>query len=134
MITNMGNTSGGSGSIIKVSRDESLVLTNSHVCEVAKDGGIVHTYDNKSIPVAKYKQSNLHDLCIISVSANLKHAASIADYPPSLMDEIIVVGHPKLFPVIMTKGHISSREITKVMTGNRECTQAELEDPVLGFI
>lgn len=127
MITNLMNNSGGSGTILSSSVSGSQILTNSHVCEVVKNGGYIHSYAGSSF-VHSYKQSELHDLCLIKVLDNLHVNTSLASRTPLLMDEATVSGHPHLLPTIVTKGHFSGRKTVQVMIGMRECTEEDMQD------
>lgn len=132
-VTNLTSDSGGSGSIVKVSETKSEVLTNAHVCGVVKDGGLVHTYDHKVYFVSSYRISQMHDLCLITIQANLIHAASISDWSPVKFEESTVAGHPRLLPTILTKGFFSDRLIVKIMSGVRDCQEEDKNDPDTAF-
>lgn len=132
MITNLSENSGGSGSIVFVSKTVSAVLTNGHVCEVVKEGGYVHTDKDKHL-VSSYQVSRIHDLCLVYVSADLHKAAKLSAFVPAPFDEATTSGHPKLAPTIVSKGHFSFKRVISVLTGTRPCTEAEQqsEDTVL---
>lgn len=131
-ITNLAGNSGGSGSVVFHSPELSLVLTNGHVCSVIEEGGIIQTPQRAAFAV-KYVKSKVHDLCVISVSSDLGASVSLSDSPPLPFENATVSGHPHLLPTIITKGYFSGKQVTQVMTGSRECTQEEKEDPTLGF-
>lgn len=133
MITNLAGNSGGSGTIVSSSDLGSHILTNSHVCEVVKLGGIVHS-DNGNYFVESYKQSHIHDLCLITVPGNLHITTPVASNPPSMYDKSIVVGHPRLLPTIITEGFFSGKMVINVMTGFRACTDEDRSDPGTAFI
>lgn len=128
MITNLTQTSGGSGSIISSTEVSSTVLTNRHVCEVVRSGGVVVTSDDIH-PVVSYIESSIHDLCLITVHANLHVNTYVSDTPPATYTDCTVAGHPHLLPTIITTGHFSSKRLVQVLTGYRECSEAERMDP-----
>lgn len=132
-ITNLAGNSGGSGSIVEASSAGSVVLTNAHVCGVVKSGGLVHTLDGKSHFVVSYKESTKHDLCLIEVADDLKVHARLGDEAPKMYDTAITSGHPQLLPNIITYGHFSEKKIIQVMTGWKDCTKADLENPNTAF-
>lgn len=134
MITNMAGNSGGSGSIIASSRSESLVLTNSHVCEIAKKGALVQTNSGQRVAVKSYQQSLTHDLCLIKVSARLGGKVNLASEAPAMFEKATVSGHPALLPNVVTEGHFSSNQMVDVFIGIRACTQAERTDEDLALI
>lgn len=132
-ITNLGENSGGSGSIIRSSHSKSLVLTNAHVCQVAVKGGLVHDSEGNKFLVKSFKTSKLHDLCLITVIADLKYSAKLASAPPVMFETADVAGHPRLLPTIISYGHFAEKKVIQVTVGVRACTDAERQDPNVGF-
>lgn len=134
MVTNLEETSGGSGSIIWTSSDKSLVLTNAHVCDVLnKRGGIVKKEDGSKYMAYGYRKSNLHDLCAISVAADLGSTIALADHAPVMYSEAIVTGHPALLPNVINKGAFGDRKIIEVLTGFRPCSPKDYESEENAF-
>lgn len=127
-IVNFEKNSGGSGSIISSSHRESTILTNNHVCEVVVNGGLIIA-GTKEYAVTSFKRSQRHDLCLITVGANLGVNTKIASEAPELQEEASVSGHPRLLPNVITRGHFSDKQIISVMTGVRECTKEDMESP-----
>jgi S1-C subfamily serine protease len=126
-VVRMDERSGGTGTIVSSSRDSSEILTNAHVCGVVANGGKIITDEGLRYDVVSYKESQLHDLCLITVAADLEAYTAIADISPAIYDEAIVVGHPKLMPTIITKGHFSHKVSIDVNMGFRPCTKEEWE-------
>lgn len=124
MITNLKGNSGGTGVIVKSTNNESEILTNAHVCEVVKNGGMVTT-DLKKAVVASYKVSQIHDLCLITVRSDLHVNTKIATSPPETYSSAAVSGHPALLPTIVTRGHFGDHELITIMTGIRECSEED---------
>lgn len=133
MITNLKGSSGGSGTILRSYPNYSEILTNAHVCEVTKRGGIVHSYQGDAT-VINYVQSEIHDLCLIKAASDLGINTDVASSPAGIFRDISVSGHPNLLPTIITKGMYSGNIIIQVMGGTRKCTEQELKDPVLGLV
>jgi S1-C subfamily serine protease len=131
MITDLNETSGGSGSIFKSGPTLSAILTNGHVCDVAKHGGLVHTYDGKKHLIVGYSKSARHDLCLAFVQEDLGYNSIMAKTPPRVFDYAMAVGHPRLLPIIATEGKFSEKKIINVMKGMRECAAVEFSDPNL---
>lgn len=126
-ITNNESNSGGSGTVLRSSDAASYVLTNSHVCEVAEEGGLVHG-EAGTFAVAGLKHSKQHDLCLIKVYGNLRASAKLASSGPAdKRASATISGHPSLYPTVVTKGHFSGRETIQVMTGFEECTEETIE-------
>lgn len=130
MITRYDGRSGGSGVIISSSKNSSKILTNAHVCEVIKHGGIVRSDYTKGI-VKNYKVSNIHDLCLITTNNNFKVNTLLAEDSPEIYEDAAVVGHPHLLPAIVTRGHFSQKELITILVGTRPCTDADRLNPNL---
>lgn len=128
-ITNLESNSGGSGTIYSSDSSHSEVLTNAHVCGVVKNGGLVHTSSGGSYMVTSFKVSEIHDLCLLTVAADLGGHTRISLAPPTLLDTSTVAGHPRLLPLIVTSGHFSQKMIIQIMTGVKACTQEDLQNP-----
>ena len=132
-ILNAAHTSGGSGVIYRSSSSGSLILTNRHVCRLAEQGGAqVEAPDHTYHKVVAYKESIEHDLCEIRVSENLHMNIKLGN-TPELGDEAIIVGHPNLFPTTVTRSHFSEKSIIEIQDGERDCTDREKADPIMGF-
>jgi S1-C subfamily serine protease len=132
MITNMAGNSGGSGVVIKNTPSESFILTNKHVCDgVLKKGGKIRRTNGEEHVVTGYLTDIEHDLCVLTVAADLERSISIADSAPVVYTEATITGHPALMPNIITKGHFGGREIIQLIVGVRKCKDSDKEDPNL---
>ena len=127
-VVNFSKRSGGSGSIISSNFRESTILTNNHVCEVIVNGGLIISNGNEYV-VTSYKRSQRHDLCLITVGADLGVNTEIATSAPSEQEEAAISGHPRLLPNVVTRGHFSGKEVITILTGMRKCTDEDLESP-----
>lgn len=115
-VTNIAKTSGGSGTIMKSSPTMSFVLTNAHVCHVLEEGGGVVTDDlGESYIATAYKKSLLHDLCLVSVGADLHRETKLALLPPVSYDNATIVGHPQLLPTVITRGPFSHKTLIEIL-------------------
>lgn len=132
MITNSRGSSGGTGIILHSHKNDSLILTNAHVCGVVKKGGTVRTA-NSVYQVNSYIESKLSDLCLVKVLADLGVNTEISKKDPKFYDKAIVSGHPHLMPNVITEGHYSGRRIIDVAIGFRKCTDKDLENPDTGM-
>lgn len=120
-VTGKNSKSGGTGVIIASSKSSSRILTNAHVCDVAKKGGYVHTWKGK-YAVKKYAKSKKHDLCILQVSQDLETKVRLAYSAPEEGDDIVVSGHPRLMPQMLSYGHLSGTMHITMFSGIRKCT------------
>lgn len=128
MITRYDGRSGGSGVIISSNKNSSQILTNAHVCEVIKNGGIVRSDSAKGI-VKSYKISEIHDLCLISTNNNFNVNTVVANEAPEIYEDAIVAGHPHLLSTIVTKGHFSQKNLISILTGTKKCTDSDFLNP-----
>lgn len=132
MLTNMMGNSGGSGVIIDTNASESIILTNSHVCLGAlKKGGMVKLVSGEQHLVTGYVLAEEHDLCVVSVAADLKNAIKLAEAAPISYSEALITGHPSLMPNVITKGHFGGRQVISIIVGVRRCTDADLNNPMV---
>lgn len=70
-IVNRAMTSGGTGIILSSTKSESTVLTNDHVCRLLKNGGGLVVTDKEQYQAATITESELSDLCLVTVADNL---------------------------------------------------------------
>lgn len=129
MVTNLSESSGGSGSTIYSSSMKSIVLTNAHVCNVLnEEGGIVKKEDGTKYLVTGYKKSEFHDLCAVWVAADLGDTVSLAPSAPQAYSEATITGHPALLPNIINKGSFGERKVISIMTGVKKCTEDNVKN------
>jgi S1-C subfamily serine protease len=128
MITNLSEDSGGSGSIITTSSKKSTILTNAHVCDVLnKDGGLVKKEDGSKYLVTGYRKSQVHDLCLVSVAADLGHSVKLASKAPDAYSDATITGHPALLPNVINKGSFGERKVIQILTGVKKCTERNVK-------
>ena len=130
-ITNREMNHGGTGIILKSGANKSQVLTNAHVCEVVKEGGVVITEASNKYQVNSTKISQSSDLCILSVLSDLHFSTKLAAKTPEMYDDVLVAGHPALMPNIISRGHLSGKDILQVMTGLKPCTEDDMKENAL---
>lgn len=129
MIVNKQMNSGGTGVIYESGKAGSYILTNAHVCGVVKNGGVVRSTTG-DYQVQSYVKSEVSDLCLIYLPADLKQNTKLAKSEPKVFSPSKVAGHPALMPTIISTGHFSERQIITIMTGTRPCTEADASDPL----
>jgi S1-C subfamily serine protease len=133
MVTNMAGTSGGSGVIVSNTASESVILSNKHVCDGAlKKGGKIRLVNGKEHIVTGFLTDIEHDLCVLTVAADLENSIELASKAPEIYSEATITGHPALMPNIITKGHFGGRQIISIVVGVRKCKDSELNNPKLG--
>lgn len=127
-ITNVAGNHGGTGIVLRSNSVNSLVLTNSHVCGVVEQGGLVSGRAGQFM-VTGYKRSLSADLCLIKVAGNLQARTDISPRPPTLQyEKATVSGHPALMPNVQTHGHFSGRAVIPILVGIKKCTPDDLAD------
>lgn len=135
MVTTLGQTSGGSGTVIRSFPSESYILTNSHVCGAIENGGLVTTTTGKKAQIVNYRRATVHDLCMVKVAEDLgTPPLKIAKHAPKPYDDEIISGYPALYPNIVTRGHFAGKQRILVNIGFRDCTDQEKADPVMGVL
>lgn len=118
--------SGGSGVILRSSIYASQILTNKHVCRIIENGGVVVT-ERSTHAIVSFTESSYHDLCLITVAADLGINTELAKKAPETYSAASVSGHPSLLPNVITRGHFSGKQIIEILTGIRPCEDKDLE-------
>lgn len=126
MITRL-SRGGGTGVIISNKPNQSVILTNNHVCEAIETGGNVVTNSGAKYLITSYAKSQYHDLCLVYVQVDLGISAKVAKSAPKLYTPASISGHPNLLPTVVTKGHFSGIKQIDVFTGIKKCTPEMLE-------
>lgn len=134
MITSLNGRAGGSGVIYRSYPDLSQVLTNKHVCELIQVGGLVVTDDGAKYNISSFRIYPQHDLCMITVPANLHENTRIAEKSPEIYSEMLTVGHPALMPTILSKGNFAKVIPIKLMVGMAPCDGTESADDAVACI
>lgn len=98
------NSGGGTGFAVKAPSGRTFILTNDHVCESSKDGTLLATDDKGGSNVmAILERSNITDLCLLTAPINVK-GLEIAKDKPVLGQKLMAVGHPALYPLVVSYG------------------------------
>ena len=132
-ITNLAGNSGGSGVIVSSSNEGSQILTNYHVCGVLlNDGGkVIKTNGEEHFAVGMIRDTE-HDLCLVTVAANMGTPIKIAEESPLNYEEASITGHPHLIPNIITKGHFGGRAIISLVWRLDPCEPKDFANPEIG--
>lgn len=118
---------GGTGVIISNSDNYSEILTNGHVCKVLTNGGLAISTTGEKHLISDMIFYDLHDLCLVSVRADLHSSADLASLPALDYSVATVSGHPRLLPNVVSSGHFSSHQIIDVWVGNKPCSKEQLD-------
>ena len=83
-----------------------VLVTNKHVCDPLDKGFTLSTENMESLEVIK--RSENHDLCLLKSDRDT--GIELAQKPSRVMDEVILVGHPRGLPLVVRHGHVMSNE------------------------
>jgi S1-C subfamily serine protease len=114
--------SGGTGSAMKAKSGQTVIVTNDHICEHAKNGEMyVTTEDGRGLMRKVLERSDFSDLCVIEGMPG-DEGLSLGS-KPGVGQRIQVVGHPLLRPLSLSSGEIVGSEDVKILlfifpTGN----------------
>lgn len=133
MIRTFAKNSGGTGVILHSYQYHSVVLTNAHVCDVIKDGGVITTGDNKDHFISRFIKAKGHDLCLIQVQENLNVNSKLAMNIPSNYDKVTIIGHPKLNPTTISHGYFGNKMIVNILIGTKLCQPEDFANPETAF-
>lgn len=104
-ITTKSERSGGTGFFVKAASGKTFILTNRHVCQVKNKSNIVYVKlegESQAVPrkvVAEYEK---HDLCLVESFHGIEGIEVAGNLNAG--DTVGIVGHPKLFPLVLSKG------------------------------
>lgn len=106
-ITDPLEITGGTGFHIRTEKGNNYILTNGHICGLAKldpNGNVYvkNLEEDRLIPRKVIEVSNFADLCLVEGIPD--SSVLTLGGKPSPGDELFVVGHPRLFPTTMTHG------------------------------
>ena len=113
-VTNSTENSGGTGFFVKATSGKTYIMTNYHVCQLKDKNNFVYISApdaNRTIPKKVIEMYDTHDLCLVETIEGY----SGLDVARTLKvgSDIAVVGHPKLYPLTVSKGqYIGSRTIS----------------------
>jgi len=113
-ITNEALNSGGTGVHITTPHGYTYILTNAHVCGVAKDNIVWVTNDyGTSMPRRVIELSKYTDLCLIEP---LPGTSGLSIGSEAVVGDIVaVVGHPRLMPTTVNRGEIIGQAKVEVL-------------------
>jgi len=134
LITNMAGNSSGSGVVLDSSPTSSRILTNAHICRVVASGGLASNWSGTFL-VTGYQISLQHDICLLTVSGDMKVKTKVANRPPEFYyEQATISGHPAGLPNVVTSGHFSGRKVLEVMVSIVPCTEEDAADPQKGML
>jgi S1-C subfamily serine protease len=112
-VLNFEGTGGGTGWVTRSASGRRVIVTNDHVCEVAKDGMVRIQDDSGTSSIKEVLTTSFdHDLCLIEgIEAP---ALTVAKTGPNRFDDLTVVGHPLLGPLTMSKGQFTGISILPI--------------------
>ncbi len=121
MITNKAGNSGGTGFEVRAKSGKVFTLTNSHVCGLQNEKGIVwaSSATMRKIPLHVIEKSDITDLCLLTpvgASKGLELADSV-----EIGEQIGLVGHPRLMPITLSKGELIGYAQVEVLAEQMPC-------------
>jgi hypothetical protein len=115
-LTNLIQTSGGTGFYVRTPSGAVKILTNNHVCRLAaEDKGLIASTETDVEVVYVESTYEFNDLCLLSAPANaspIKLASSVRN-----TENIYILGHPLLEPKTLTRGQMSGNMEIHVLQG-----------------
>lgn len=100
----LGSYSGGTGFHLTLPSGKIAIITNRHVCELARNGYLWAHLDNSEEQVEVKEMSDDTDLCLVSPMKKVKGLSLARNLYEG--EIIAAVGHPNLQPMTMTLGEV----------------------------
>lgn len=121
MITNEEGNSGGTGFEVRAKSGKVYTMTNSHVCGLQDEHGIVwaSSATMRKIPLHVIEKSVNTDLCILTAVGDSK-GLQLAD-SVEIGEQIGLVGHPRLMPITLSKGELIGYAQVQVLAEQTTC-------------
>jgi S1-C subfamily serine protease len=134
MVMSLTLRGGGTGFSIKGKSGKQIIATNAHVCDVADANGFVLIKENngKNHLRKVIEKSIVTDLCAIEGVDDI--APLSLGEEPNIGDEIVVVGHPSLKPLALTKGEVLGKEdvsIPEAIVGLKDGYDFDFDLPII---
>lgn len=129
-ITDITQSTGGTGFQVQAKSGTTVLVTNSHVCMgVANHDKIVyvrHGKNDMAIPRRIIYDSPDYDLCLVEPMPNKGSVLEVGDtFKP--LDKVYVVGHPRLLDINLAEGRAIERGDQLIFEGpvteEHPCTQ-----------
>ena len=111
MITNAERNSGGTGFFVKAPSGKTYIMTNYHVCQLRNAENMVYITtlgSTRAVPKRVIEMYTDHDLCLVDTLDGFSGLE--VGKEPADGDFIAIVGHPKLFPLTISKGQYIGKQ------------------------
>lgn len=101
----MGEDGGGTGFHINLPSGDVAILTNSHICDMQKEGVLqVRLNDqNRYVPRRVIESYSKHDLCLVEGLTGVE-GIDLADKTLSPGEVVRLIGYPRLTPLTVSTG------------------------------
>lgn len=123
---------GGTGFVIEAATGHTFLVTNNHICEKSESITVQINDWSPYQTVSVIKSYPGLDLCIAQAPADVP--ALHLGQSPKIDQEVVVVGHPKLRPLEVARGHVKNRFDLPVNIGYQEdCTGGRINKGWFGL-
>lgn len=115
-VLNLEETGGGTGVHVRAPSGKTYILTNDHVCAVAKDGEVlVSRFEEPAMIRKVIERSGYTDLCLIE---GIPGVSGLTIGSETEIGRIVaVIGHPLLMPTTVSRGEIIGTRTMQVIIG-----------------
>lgn len=127
---------GGTGFHVEAESGKTYILTNAHICEVAKDGKLLVEKNGEEMVRNVIKVYEQHDLCLVSAMPEPEGVLEIAG-TLDIGDDVAVLGHPGLRELTLAQGEFIGQDIIQMpnfdIQEEKDCTGKWLSNPMFLF-
>jgi S1-C subfamily serine protease len=135
-IMNLEKSGGGTGFHVEAKSGKTYILTNAHICEVAKDGKLLVEKNGEEMIRNVIKVYDQHDLCLVQAMPEPEGVLEVAD-SIDIGDDIAVLGHPGLRDLTLAKGEFIGQDIIQMLNikieKEEDCSGKWYENEMLIF-
>jgi S1-C subfamily serine protease len=136
-IMDLDKQGGGTGFHVEADSGKTYILTNAHICEVAKNGKLLVEKNGEEMVRNVIKVYEQHDLCLVEAMPEPEGVLEIADSLDQ-GDDIILIGHPGLRNLTLSHGEFIGQDIVQLINhkinSKEECLGRWMEHPMFLFL
>lgn len=136
-IMNIEKTGGGTGFHVEAESGKTYILTNAHICEVAKDGKLLVEKNGEEMIRNVIKVYEQHDLCLVEAMPEAEGVLEIAD-SLDVGDDIVLIGHPGLRSLTLAQGEFIGQDTIEMLDSKifkaSECSGKWMEHPMITLL
>lgn len=132
-VMNIEKSSGGTGFHVEAKSGKTYILTNAHVCGLAKDGNLLVEKNGEEMIRKIVKVYDQHDLCLVQAMPEPEGVLEVSD-SLDVGDDIVLIGHPGLRDLTLSHGEFIGQDTIQMVnmeiSKKEDCSGKWVENPM----